>query len=158
MESRRGTVDKIRFSTEVSGDENGTSTSHIASFELDRRPVQLRASRPVILEGGDTVVVAGKTKGGLFQADACLNETRGIFDHSPWVAHVAVGSIFLVVGLGGIAFVLWAVISAQIEMFGILYCLFPLIFACAGGWALSTGVRVSRACELVQRPAGASAV
>jgi hypothetical protein len=153
MESRRGTVSKIRFSTEVtgSGGDNGSvSTSHIASFELDRRPVQLRAARPVILEGGDTVVVAGKTKGGLFQADACLNETRGIFDHSPWVLHVAVGSIFLFIGSIG---TVTLIILALHEPILLIYCALPLIFASAGGWLLSTGVRISRACELVQRPA-----
>jgi hypothetical protein len=153
MESRRGTVSKIRFSTEVtgSGGDNGSvSTSHIASFELDRRPVQLRAARPVILEDGDTVVVAGKTKGGLFQADACFNETRGIFDHSPWVLHVAVGSIFLFVGLIGIVSLL---LSALHRPIWLMYCPFPLIFASVGGWGLSTGARISRACEVVQRPA-----
>jgi hypothetical protein len=151
MESRRGTVDKVRFSTEVTGDSNGTSTSHIASFVLARRPVQLRASRPVILERGDTVVVAGKTKGGLFQADACFNETRGIFDHSPWVLHVVVGGIFLCIGVSGVIWVLIAPHGSPIEL---LTALFPLIFATVGGWGVSTGIRISRACELVQRPAG----
>jgi hypothetical protein len=155
MESRRGTVSKIRFSTEVtgSGGDNGSvSTSHIASFELDRRPVQLRAARPVILEGGDTVVVAGKTKGGLFQADACFNETRGIFDHSPWVLHVAGGSIFLFIGSSGIVTLLVLALQLHNPIL-LIYCAFPLIFASAGGWLLSTGVRISRACELVRRPA-----
>ena len=104
MEKLRGVVNKVRFSTEVSGGENNTSTSHVAIFEIDKRPVELKLPRSIILDNGDEVLLAGKVKKGLFKALAYKNLTNNVSGKGAVILHMLLGVIFTIVGLATIPF------------------------------------------------------
>lgn len=100
LEKRAGYARKVRFATEVSGSggEHGSvSTSHIASFELDGLPVQVTAPRPVTLEEGDEVVIAGRLKNGVFAGLASFNRTRGVLESQSWLLGMIIGVILVAI-------------------------------------------------------------
>ncbi|MCO7226170.1 hypothetical protein [Pleionea sp. CnH1-48] len=102
MEKLEGQVSKIRFSTDVSGSENGTSTAQIAVFELDGRSIEFRSKDSIILEDGDTCVIAGITENGLFKALSFKNKTKNIVSHSEAKVLKAFGWLFTLVGIATI--------------------------------------------------------
>lgn len=96
MKTVQGIVKGIRFTTEVSGTDNQTSTSHIAVFELDDKPVELKLSESIILSEGDKVLVAGKSKRGLFRGMAYFNRTRGVKGKQSTLVYWIVGIAFCI--------------------------------------------------------------
>ena len=52
----RGTVANIRHTTEVSGNDNGVSTSQVAVFELGGRAVEIKLMETIVLSNGDRLV------------------------------------------------------------------------------------------------------
>lgn len=106
METVEGIAKGIRFTTEVVGTDNQTSTSHIAVFELDGKPIELKISESIIFSEGDKVLVAGKLKRGLFRGMAYFNITRGVKGRQSslayWIVGIAfcVSVIFLPIGIG----------------------------------------------------------
>ena len=101
MELHRGHVQKVRFSTHTTGNDDSVSTHHIAAFELDGIAVQVVAGRPVMMENGDEVIVAGKIRRGVLMGVACNNLSRKILDHRGWMVSLLVGVVFSLVGLVG---------------------------------------------------------
>jgi hypothetical protein len=126
-----GIVRNIRFSTEVVGSQDSTSTSHIAIFELDGIHVELKMSDSIILNNGDEVVVAGKDKNGLFKATAYRNITTGVCGKNSTFIYFLVGVIFTLVG-----------IATAIFFIG-------LIFLAIGIYLIYTGIQTSKTYELV---------
>jgi hypothetical protein len=104
MKTLRGAVNKVRFSTEVSGGENGISTSHIAVFEINQIPVELKLPDSIILEEGDEILVAGNVKKGLFRALAYKNLNNNVSGKGQIILYMFLGIIFTLVGLGTIPF------------------------------------------------------
>jgi len=102
MESLQGIVEKIRFSTEVSGGENNTSTSHVAVFEINKKPIELKLPDSIIIENGDEVLLAGEIKKGLFKALAYKNLTNNVSGKGPVFLYMLLGVIFNIVGLATI--------------------------------------------------------
>jgi len=102
MESLQGIVEKIRFSTEVSGGENNTSTSHVAVFEINKKPIELKLPDSIIIENGDEVLLAGEIKKGLFKALAYKNLTNNVSGKGPVFLYMLLGVIFTIVGLATI--------------------------------------------------------
>lgn len=99
MNILQGTVNKVRFSTEVTGTDNSISTSQIAVFELDGKQVELKLPDSIIINNGDRVVVAGELKKGLFKALAYKNITNGVSGKRHVLLYYFIGIIFTVVGL-----------------------------------------------------------
>jgi hypothetical protein len=94
MEMLQGTVAGIRHSTEVSGSENTTSTSHVAVFSVAGRPVELKLSESIVIDNGDEVLLAGNVKRGLFKAMAYRNRTKGVDGKGPALVYWIVGVAF----------------------------------------------------------------
>ena len=78
MQVIRGTVANIRHSTEVSGNDKSVSTSQVAVFDLDGQAVEIKLMESIVLSNGDSAIVAGDTKRGLFRGMAYRNETRRV--------------------------------------------------------------------------------
>ncbi len=141
MQMRRGQVQKVRFSTHTTGHDDSVSTHHIASFELDGMAVQVVAGRPLMMENGDEVVVAGKIRRGVLMGVACNNLSRKILDHRGWMVSLLVGVVFILVGLVG-------TIGAALEHSPIGAAFF-LVFAAVGAGAAHGGMQILRAKSLV---------
>lgn len=97
METLQGTVSGIRHSTEVSGGDNSTSTSHVAVFSVAGRSVELKLSESIVIDNGDDVLLAGNVKRGLFKAMAYRNRTKGVDGKGPVVIFWILGLIFCAV-------------------------------------------------------------
>lgn len=76
MQTLQGIVNKIRFSTEISGNKETTLTNHIAIFEIENMPIELKLPDSIILENGNEALVAGDIKKGVFKATAYKNLTN----------------------------------------------------------------------------------
>jgi hypothetical protein len=100
MKVLQGIANKIRFSTEVSGSDKSVSTSQVAVFELDGQPVEMKLPDSIIISNGDTVVLAGEFRRGLFKACAYKNMTAGVSGKNHVVLLYILGAIFSVVGIG----------------------------------------------------------
>ena len=79
METLQGTVSNCQHTLKVSGGANntGTSTTYIALFRVNGRPVEFRTNRPSSISDGDQVKVAGSMWNGALGAYACRNVTTG---------------------------------------------------------------------------------
>lgn len=77
MEVIEGQVEDLDRSSQVSGTENGTSTTHIAIFKIGENRVLLSSLQPPMIANGDLVKIAGIEKPGKFNAIACKNLTTG---------------------------------------------------------------------------------
>ena len=102
MDHIKGIITNIRFSTEVSGGDNGVSTTQVAAFDLDGKPTELKLPDSIMIKNGDTVVVAGKFKNGLFKALAYKNFSNGVSGKGPVILFMFLGVIFTIVGIGTI--------------------------------------------------------
>ena len=152
MEKMKGTISKVRFSSELSGGENSISTSQIAIFKLDKKPVELKLPVSIVIEDGDNIFVAGKTKNGLFRALAYKNLSNGVSGKGPVVLNLIMGIIFTVVGIGtgAIAFfdielirgLLWALKLLFFSSIG-------LIFTLIGLYMIHYSRQLSKAYEIV---------
>ena len=102
METLKGTVSHCQNTIEVSGGRNNTSvtTTHIALFRVDGRPVRFSDSQPPTLADGDRVLVAGRASGGsTLQADAIRNVSTQTTNHTGIGSRIFAVVVFAVVGL-----------------------------------------------------------
>lgn len=98
MDILLGTVADVRFSTEVSGTDNSTSTKQIAIFQLGDRPVELKLPNSAIINNGDNIVVAGNTKDGIFKALAYKNVKTLVKGKNNIILHYIRGGFFTIIG------------------------------------------------------------
>jgi len=98
METIRGVVSKVRFSTEVSGREHVT-TSHVAVFEINKTQVELKLNESIIVDNGDEILLAGKINKGLFKALAYNNLTNNVSGKGQVSLYMFLGIAFTLVGL-----------------------------------------------------------
>lgn len=79
METLQGTVSNCQHTLKVSGGANntGTSTTYIALFRVNGRPVEFRTGHPSSISDGDQVKVAGTPWNGTLSVLACRNLTTG---------------------------------------------------------------------------------
>jgi hypothetical protein len=94
METIEGTVTNLRFSTKVTGSKEGTETEHIALFELDGKPVELKLSESIFISNEDRILVAGQPKRGLFRGMAYFNKTHGVKGKQSTLHYFIVGAVF----------------------------------------------------------------
>lgn len=116
METREGIVSNSRFSTEVTGSDRSSSTSQIAIFDLDGKPVELKLPDSMVINNGDKVVAAGHLKRGLLKAYAYRNETKSVTGKNIVYPAYFGGIIFSLVG--------WATITTL----GIFFIMFGVSF------------------------------
>jgi hypothetical protein len=148
METRQGSVSKLRASIEVSGTDKSTSTTHVAYFQLGPQAVVLRAKDPPAINDGDQVKVAGMLKKGLFEALAYRNESTGVSGDSNTLAAIIVGGIFCVIGIGGVLAAIVMAISKR-DGSALLGVAFFGIFGGFGVYALRRFARVREAAALL---------
>jgi hypothetical protein len=99
MERLRGTVSNLRHSIDVSGTRDAISTSHVAIFEIDGRPVAYEGGASAILSDGDVVEVTGDDQGGVFAAYAYRNLTKRVTGSAGYMNLLIIGGTFPVFGL-----------------------------------------------------------
>ena len=90
----RGAVANIRHSTEVSGNDKSVSTSQVAVFDVGGQAVEIKLMESIVLSNGDSVIVAGDTKRGLFRGIAYRNETRRVDGKGPVGLFLFIGIVF----------------------------------------------------------------
>ena len=93
----RGTVANIRHSTEVSGNDKSVTTSQVAVFDLGGQAVEIKLMESIVLSNGDSAIVAGDTKRGLFRGMAYRNETRRVDGKGPIAIYLFIGIVFCVI-------------------------------------------------------------
>lgn len=106
-ETLSGTVSKLQFSSETTGQVSGsygrvqgsTHTKQVATFRVDGRPAQIKLLGQPSLSDGDVVLLAGAMKNGTFHARAMRNENSGAIDHRPAVPSLVLGGLMLALGL-----------------------------------------------------------
>lgn len=131
MKQLKGTVNKIRFSTDISGGSKSTSTSYVAVFEIDGQPIELKMPSSIMIDNGHLVEVVGTEKRGVFTALAYRNFDNGVLGKGPAMTYIAIGSIFTLVGL------------CTIPVF------FGLIFVPVGIYTFLQGRKISKAYQIV---------
>ncbi len=94
MKALEGFVEELRFSTKITGGEKSTSTTYLAIFNLNKRPVEISVDESIILANGDEVIVAGDEVRGLFRAKAYFNKTQGVKGRNSTLTHKIVGVVF----------------------------------------------------------------
>lgn len=101
MEVMKGTAEKVRNTTSVSGGGNNghISTTHISLFKLDGLQVSIRSNEPPVIDDGDAVVVAGDLDKGLLKAYAYKNLTTGVYGNEGLNIMLLFGIIFPIVGI-----------------------------------------------------------
>lgn len=73
----RGTVSEFERTTNTSGANGRTTTTHISLFRVDSQRVILRTRSPSVISDGDEVVLSGRFPNGRFAALACNNKSAG---------------------------------------------------------------------------------
>lgn len=99
MEVIQGTVDNVRFSTDVKGTSQSISTRQVTVLEIKGVPVELKLSDSIVICNGDAVVMAGKLENGMFKAQAYANKTNGVSGGQDASLSYLLGSLFMFVGI-----------------------------------------------------------
>lgn len=99
MDIIHGTVENVRFSSEVKGASQSISTRQITVLEIKGMPVELKLSDSIVICNGDAVVMAGKVENGLFRASAYANKSNGVSGGQDSTLSYLLGSLFMFVGI-----------------------------------------------------------
>lgn len=93
METIEGSVSNIQQHAHVTGDDKGSSTSYVVIMKIDGQPIKLSCASPAVIVNGDTVKVAGKRKGGVFEAYAYRNMSNNSTGGEPRFVHAIVSVV-----------------------------------------------------------------
>lgn len=140
MEIIKGTVTKIRNTSEVSGGgSNGhVSTSHISMFQIDKQQVKIKFREPTMIDENDFVTVAGKIKNGVFNGYAYKNNTTGVSGDAGILIYFLFGLVFSSAGV-------FVFTTFSDPFFGFLPKIISCIFIIGGLSMLYHGTHVLRA-------------
>lgn len=136
-----GEVSQLSWASEttgtISGGRNVTSgavdTWQIATFRIDKTPVQMKLDTQASICDGDSVAVAGCYKKGVFIARAIKNNTTNVISTLPAWKYKAMGVVLMIIGilltifligipiilLGAYTFYQGALITKAVEMIGV---------------------------------------
>ena len=73
---------------------------YIAKFNLADQSLEAKFSAPMKIADGDELIVAGYTKGNLFQVLAYHNQTQQVSGYENWLVSAAGALFFLAVAIG----------------------------------------------------------
>lgn len=148
MERLSGMASSVlqRGVTDVLGDPPA-SGSHLAQFKLAGRRVQAKSGGYHIIGDGDRLVVVGSMRGGVFEALACRNDTRGTTSNEDWVGRLVVCPLLCWYAL--------RVLGMDIRAFGPLQLALAGVFAVVCAYSVFHGARTLRA--VMQLRAGGAA-
>ena len=134
METIEGTVSHLQNTVSVSGGGNDSraSTTYIALFRLDGKPVQFRCGKPIAFADGDRLKAAGRTRAADFLAYACRDLTTGATYNSGVWGNIVAAVILPIIGvffsgaagmvLGKFGFLVYALFLA-----GTFYCVYRAV-------------------------------
>mgnify|MGYP001362120505 CR=1 FL=1 len=144
MEKIKGTVTKVRNTSQVSGGgrDGHVSTSHISMFQIDKQQVKVKSAEPPMIDENDFVAVAGKIKNGVFNAYAYKNATTGVSGNAGILIYFLFG--LLLPGAG-----VFALTTFSEPFFGILPKILGPIFIIVGLFMLYHGTQVLKAKNLL---------
>ena len=104
MEILKGVVRNLRHTASVSGTKEGISTSQIAIFEIEGRPVELNNGEPIFISDGDEVCIAGSEERGVFRGINYFNRSKGVKGACQAPGYWVLGTAFLIVPPIGLYF------------------------------------------------------
>jgi hypothetical protein len=92
MEQLQGVATGVRHTASVasSGNEQPTSTVHIALFRIGGQQVEMQTSKALGINEGDQLLVVGAWRNGVFKALAHKNYTTGASHAENWWISAAV--------------------------------------------------------------------
>ncbi len=145
METIEGVVSHLQSTVKISGggDNSRASTTYIALFRLDGRPVQFRCWKPIPFADGDRLKAAGRTRASDLFAYACRDLTTGAVLNSGVWSNVIMAVIMPVFGVffcGFAGFIL-----------GKFAVLLYLGFLVGTGYLIYRAVQASTALRLVRQ-------
>lgn len=153
MEVIKGTAAGVRYTVHVTGNRDGVSTRHHAIFKLGQTTVVFDAGAPPVISEGDRLVVAGRMRGRVLQADAYLNSSASVRgDSGLWLnfAGMLLFFVFAAAGLGWLVFeplVPWLPRLDEMLFWYLAVC--GTFFALCGCYNLYKWLRIRRAIRLV---------
>lgn len=101
MEVIEGRAERLRLSTETSGDTESVSTTHVATLQLGKVPVRLQMPSAIMIGDGDKLMVAGlRGSDGVFAGLAYRNVDTGARGKSSGTMEMILGTVFLCLGIG----------------------------------------------------------
>lgn len=96
-----GRAERLRLSTETSGDTESVSTTHVATLQLGKVPVRLQMPNAIMIGDGDKLMVAGlRGSDGVFAGFAYRNVDTGARGKSSGPMEMIGGTVFLCIGIG----------------------------------------------------------
>lgn len=133
----RGATRKIARSAHVSGDQSGVGTSQVVTCEIDRRPVEIWMPSVPMIEEGDELIVAGRSKFGKLEAYAYRNFANGTSGH--WDYQLATWFWF------GLSMLVLLAISCMMPLFFLIMLFFvPMV-----GVRIAERLRIYKSYKLV---------
>jgi len=100
LESLRGPVSNVSRSAHVSGDSSGVSTSQVITCQIEKHPVEIWMPSVPMIDPGDELIVAGRSKFGKLEAMAFRNfsnGTSGRWDYQIYVTACVIASILIAI-------------------------------------------------------------
>jgi len=96
MDQLQGVATGVRHTASVvsPGNEQPTSTVHIALFRINGQAVEMQTSKAIGINEGDQLLVVGASRNGVFKALAHRNYTTGASHAENWWFSAAV-SLFM---------------------------------------------------------------
>lgn len=149
----RGRAAGVRYTVHVSGDRDGVSTRHHTLFKIGATTVVYASDSPPIIGEGDRLVVAGKLKGAVLQADAYLNETARVTGNSGLRPNLA-GAIFgLLMCVTALVLILLRLLPDDLEtkvILRVIVGVFGLFCGSFGFYCLYRWLRIRDAVKMVK--------
>ena len=122
LELVKGIVEDFERTTQVTGGQNRTSTTHLSIFKIGSNRIILKTSVPSLISNGDEVFVAGLYDNGQFTALACNNLTAN------WISPLrqqGCGSCLLIF----MAFISFVVSMIFLSFLGFFVFIIPITFS-----------------------------
>jgi hypothetical protein len=149
----RGRAVGVRYTVHVSGDRDGVSTRHHTLFKIGATTVVYASDAPPVIGEGDRLIIAGRMKGAVLQADAYLNETARVTGNSGLRSNLA-GAIFgLLICVTALVLILLGLLPNDSDtkvFWRILAGVFGLICGGFGVYSLYRWLKIRDAVRLVK--------
>ncbi|MDW6016794.1 hypothetical protein SBW85_03295 [Vibrio plantisponsor] len=139
MEIHEGKISNLRESLSFN---EGTSI-YTYHFRVANQPVSYTSHQSLVLDDGDFVTVAGKTKSGMFKVYAYNNHSAGVVGSSAQSTHCFIGGVVGIV----MALVVLSVFSSP--FFGAIPYAFAACFLGLGVVYLVKGIKIKSAIDSV---------
>jgi hypothetical protein len=148
LETLQGKAKHVRSSLKFSGgsDNSKPSTTHITLFVLNQDQVKAESSEPILVNEGDSVLVGGAFKNGVFNALAYSNLTTRVKGNKGWMSE-------LMYGMAALAASYFVFVKFPSSYFGNVSNLAIGVLILLGGLFFYQGYRIRQAMRAVREAA-----